>query len=145
MFRQRVIEKLAEQSDIPDKSNLLPVMATLAGGSLLGAGLGSLTVPAAMRLAGSKMSFDEIKKMRGKILAGGAGAGLLGGAAVTGGMLKAKEKEEIKKRFFDKQFSEKLTRDPVQSVKEYKKLLYEIKYDFSKFEEHPKIKKQKTN
>lgn len=53
------------------------------------------------------------------------------------------EKEEIKKRFFDKQFSEKLTRDPVQSVKEYKKLLYEIKYDFSKFEEHPKIKKQK--
>ena len=97
MFRQRVIEKLAEQSDIPDKSNVLPVMATLAGGSLLGAGLGSLTVPAAMRLAGSKMSFDEIKKMRGKILAGGAGAGILGGAALTVAMLKAKEKEEIKK------------------------------------------------
>ena len=69
MFRQRVIEKLAEQSDIPDKSNVLPVMAT----------------------------FDEIKKMRGKILAGGAGAGILGGAALTVAMLKAKEKEEIKK------------------------------------------------
>ena len=55
------------------------------------------------------------------------------------------DKIDIKRRFFDKQFSEKATRDTAQSVKDFKKLLYEIKFDYSKLNEHPIINKMRLN
>ena len=47
--------------------------------------------------------------------------------------------ENVKKRFFNKVYCEKKLKEPAQNVKNFKKFLYDIKYDVKNIEDHKAI------